>query len=93
MYKIVSVKPMEGFKVSLKFSDGVEGVVDLSDLKGEGVFEAWNDKEFFNAVSIDPESNTIAWPNGIDLCPDTLYAEITGIEIESLFNSKKAMVK
>jgi hypothetical protein len=81
MKRIVEVKPLQDFKVWLKFSDGVEGTVDLSDVAGKGVFGAWNDPEIFNAVFINPENHTISWPGGIDLCPDTLYAEITGIDI------------
>lgn len=83
MYRIVEVKPLPGFKVWLKFSDGIEGEVDLSDLIGKGVFEAWNDPKGFESVFIDPESHTIAWPGGIDLCPDSLYAEVTGIDVLS----------
>jgi hypothetical protein len=32
----------------------------------------------FQKVSIDSESHTVAWPGGIDLCPDSLYEEVTG---------------
>lgn len=44
----MDVKPLQDFKVWLKFSDGVEGTVDLSDVAGKGVFCAWNDPEIFN---------------------------------------------
>ena len=83
MHRIVEVKPLQDFKVWLKFADGVEGIVDLSDVAGKGVFCVWNNPEIFNAVSINPENHTISWPGGIDLCPDTLYSEITGIDILS----------
>lgn len=79
MHRIIEVKPLENYKVWIKFSDGVEGVVDLSDLVGKGIFSAWKDVNIFNAVFIDPESHTIAWPGGIDLCPDTLYAKVLGV--------------
>ena len=78
MHRIIEAKPLPGFRVWVKFSDGVEGTADLSDLAGKGVFEAWKDPEFFESIFIDPESRTIAWPGGIDLCPDSLYEEITG---------------
>ena len=93
MKRIISVKPLAGYKVWVKFSDGVEGVVDLSDLKGKGVFSIWEDKEIFNQVHIDAESHTLSWPGGIDLCPDALYAELTGKEIESLFKSRTEMLR
>ena len=83
MNRIVDVKPLKDLKVWLKFSDGVEGTVDLSDIAGKGVFSSWNDPDMFKSVSINPENHTISWPGGIDLCPDTLYAEIAGIDIFS----------
>jgi len=93
MHKIISVKPLSGYKLWIKFSDGVEGVVNLSDLKDKGVFKTWDDKKIFDAVYIDSESHTLAWPGGIDLCPDTLYAELTGQDIKSLFNFQSATAK
>ncbi len=87
MYKIKSVSPVKGYKIKIKFTDNVEGVVDLSDMKGKGVFSAWNDEKVFNAVTIDKESNTVSWPGGIDLCPDVLYAEITGKSVDSVLKS------
>ncbi|MDO8127803.1 MAG: DUF2442 domain-containing protein [Candidatus Brocadiales bacterium] len=76
MHRIVEVKPLPGFKVGLRFSDGVEGMVDLSDLAGKGVFRAWDEPAHFESVFIDSETHTIAWPGGIDLCPESLYNEV-----------------
>ena len=77
---VKEVKALPGYKLHLKFSDGVEGAADLSDLVGKGVFSIWRDRKNFKAVYIDPQSHAVAWPGGIDLCPDRLYMEITGIE-------------
>ena len=76
MHWVVAVQPLEVYRVMIRFSDGVEGEVDLADIVGKGVFALWNDPEQFATVSIDPESHTIAWPGGIDLCPDTLYRDV-----------------
>jgi hypothetical protein len=92
MHRIKEVKPLSGFKVWIKFSDGIEGTVDLSDLAGEGVFLKWNDKEYFDSVYVDSESHTIAWPGGIDLCPDALYAEVTGKDIASFLTANVSKV-
>jgi len=87
MHRIKEVKPLPSFKVWIKFSDRVEGVVDLSDVVGKGVFSKWKDKKYFNSVYIDSESHTVTWPGGIDLCPDVLYAEITGKDITSFLTT------
>lgn len=91
MHRIVEVKPLANYRVRLKFSDGVEGTVDLSELAGKGVFSAWEDTNFFNSVYVDQESHTIAWGKEIDLCPDTLYAKVLGSDPLSLLKKEKAV--
>lgn len=77
MKKITAVKPLDGFRLWLRFSDGFEGVADLSDLAGRGVFSAWNTPGLFANVMVT-EQGAVAWGDEIDLCPDTLYLRITG---------------
>ncbi|MCX7839868.1 MAG: DUF2442 domain-containing protein, partial [Anaerolineae bacterium] len=38
----IEVKPLENYRIWLKYSDGREGIVDLSHLAGKGVFALWN---------------------------------------------------
>ena len=40
--------------------------------------------EFFRQVTVDRESGTVFWPNGVDFCPDVLYAEATGKVISEM---------
>ena len=79
MHRIIEVKPLENYRIWLKFSDGIEGVVDLSELVGKGVFSVWKDVNFFNSVYINKESHTVEWKGNIDLCPDTLYAKVLNL--------------
>jgi len=30
-------------------------------------------EDYFSQVQLDPEAETLLWPNGLDFCPDTLY--------------------
>lgn len=76
MHRIIAVKSLAQYKVWVRFSDGIEGKVNLSDLVGKGVFALWNDPEQFARVLIDPQSHTLTWPGGIDICPDTLYQDV-----------------
>lgn len=76
MHRVVSVEPLAGYRLRLSFSDGVTGEVDLSDIVGEGVFQALRDPAEFAKVQVDPETHTVAWPGGIDLCPDSLYEDV-----------------
>ncbi len=74
---IVAVKPLDGYQLLLRFEDGSEGVVDISQLiQFSGIFTPLQDRAYFAQVQIHPELGTIAWPNGADLDPDVLYAII-----------------
>jgi hypothetical protein len=33
---------------------------------------------------VEPEAGTIAWPNGVDFCPDVLYSFATGRPVNDL---------
>jgi len=79
MHRIVSVRPLPGYRLNLGFDDGVEGEVDLSGLVGKGVFAAWNDPAAFEKVTIDPVSHTVTWPDGVDLCPESLYQDVAAM--------------
>ncbi len=81
MHKVIIVKALAAYKVNVVFSDGIEGVIDLLDLVGKGVFSVWKDPKQFAQVFIDPETHTLAWPGGIDLCPDTLYEEVSKMKV------------
>ncbi len=86
MRKVTKVNVLEGFRLELAFDDGVRGTVNLSDLAGHGVFEAWRDRHAFEQVQIGP-SGELVWGDRIDLCPDSLYLRTTGLKPEDLFPS------
>lgn len=75
-FRPVAVEPRDGYRIWLRFADGAEGEVDLSDLAGKGVFAAWEDRAFFERVSI--ADGAVAWSDEMDLCPDALYCRLTG---------------
>lgn len=86
--KPVEVKSLANYRIWLRYSDGIEGEVDLSDLAGRGVFEAWNDPAFFRTVHI-ASHGAVEWGSEIDLCPDALYMQLTGKSPEELFPALK----
>lgn len=76
MLHVVHVRPTGSYRLWLRFSDGLEGEVDLdSELDGP-VFGPLRDPAVFDQVAVDPESRTIAWPNGADFAPEFLHALI-----------------
>lgn len=81
--RIKEVRHLGEYRLELVFTDGVTGVVDFRDrvVSRGGVFLPLEAVDFFKQVAIDSEAGTLVWPNGVDLCPDVLYAEVTGKEI------------
>lgn len=79
LYRIAEVQARPAYRVWVRFEDGPEGEVDLSDLVGKGVFSAWEDSREFAKVYIDDTTGTLAWPGGIELAPDALYRDAAGV--------------
>ena len=73
---VVEVKHVRDYVVWVKFEDGTEGKVDLSDELYGPVFEPLKDVGYVSRVAVDPELGTIAWPNGADVAPEFLYEKI-----------------
>ena len=71
--KIVEVRPLEGYRLWLRFHDGRSGTVDLSAELWGPMFEPLKDQQLFAQVRVDPELDTVTWPNGADLAPEFLY--------------------
>ena len=88
MFKPVEVRALPGYKLWVKYADGVAGEVDLSGLTGQGVFALWNDYAAFEQVYIG-HAGQIAWSDEIDICPDTVYMKITGQTQAGLFPNLK----
>ena len=80
---VVEVRPLGGYRVHLRFEDGVEGDLDLGNvIDFKGIFAPLRDEKTFAKVQLHPELGTIVWPNGADLDPDVLYSRITGKPID-----------
>ena len=79
--RVVSVKPLDGFKLFLAYNDGVEGMVDLSHLKGKGVFSWWEKDNNFSKVFID-KGGAIVWNDELDIDSLSCYLKLTNQTFE-----------
>jgi len=74
--RIVEAHYIADFKVWIRFSDGVEGDVDLSRELTGPIFESLRNIEEFRRFSLHPELHTLVWPNGADLAPEFLREKL-----------------
>lgn len=73
--RLTHVEALEPYKIAVRYDDGVEGTVDLSDRLGSGVFAAWTKPGAFFEVRLD-DFGGVCWGEDIDLCGDALYMEV-----------------
>jgi hypothetical protein len=69
----IAVKVIGEHKLRVTFKDSLVGDIDLTGRHWRGVSEPLADPAFFAQARIDPEIRTVAWPNGFDMAPETLY--------------------
>ena len=78
MISVKSARHVKDHLVSIEFSDGASGVIDLRDVVNQ--YEAareLRDPAKFAQFQLD-EWPTLAWPCGFDLAPEYLYELLTG---------------
>lgn len=73
--RVLTVEPLEGWRLRLTFTDELVREVDLSDDLWGPMAEPLRDPGYFALVRVDPELGTVVWPNGYDLDPDVLHGD------------------
>ncbi|MDD5675180.1 MAG: DUF2442 domain-containing protein [Chitinivibrionales bacterium] len=79
--EVVRIEYRKNYTYLVVFDDGVSGEVDFTEYLDFGpVFQVLRDLSVFRSATI--EGGTIAWPNGADIAPETLY-EKTAIAVKN----------
>jgi hypothetical protein len=76
MVWVVDAKYVKEYQIWLRFNDNTEKVIDLKEKifsEKRPIFFPLKDVDYFKIVSFHRESDTIQWPNGVDIAPETLY--------------------
>ncbi len=74
MVKVVSVEPLEDYKLRVGLSNGRKGIFDVSKFVSSGVFRELKDQEYFRRVFIN--YGTVVWPHEQDIDPELIDAEL-----------------
>jgi hypothetical protein len=76
MIDVLRVKALDGHRLWVRFSDGNEGIRDLSDIIASGgpMVEPLQASDYFARALV--EMGVPTWPNGFDLDPVNLYLHL-----------------
>ncbi len=69
---VTSFEQLGPFTLHIRFDDGAEQTIDFEQVLFGQMFEPLRDPEYFSQVRIDPEFQTLVWPNDADFDPATL---------------------
>ena len=76
--RVLSVAPLEDYRLAVSLSNGKKGVFDVSPYLDSGVFRKLKNRDYFSQVRVFGNSG-IGWPGGLsapDLSGDTLDYEM-----------------
>jgi len=60
-----------GYRIHVTFNDNSEKTIDFRHWLDGPVFERLKDPNYFRGFFLD--GGSVAWPNGADVAPETLY--------------------
>ncbi|MEJ7692027.1 DUF2442 domain-containing protein [Daejeonella sp.] len=83
--KVIKVKSLRGYRIDVSFEDGVNGIIDLTELVKKGIFQELRDEILFSNVYTTGYS--IAWSEELEIDALTIYAELLGKSPEEVFQS------
>jgi hypothetical protein len=73
---VTGCKASPDYTLWLRFSDGIEGTVDLGNLLDVGAFRLWREVRRFLEARVDRQSCAIVWPAGVRLDAEVLRWDI-----------------
>ncbi len=73
IYRIFSFDIVAPYTLQVRFNDGMEQTINFQPVLAGDLYRPLRDLSLFNQVQIDPEVQTLVWPNGADFDPATLH--------------------
>jgi Protein of unknown function (DUF2442) len=69
---VIGFQHVGPFTLRIEFDDGASQTIDFSPILYGNIYGPLRDRSLFEQVSIDPDFETLVWPNGADFDPATL---------------------
>ena len=76
-WRVASVEALSGYRLGVRFLDGLEGIVDMAGLIASpraGLFSSLADADVFNQASVC--FGAVTWPDDLDIAPHAIHRAI-----------------
>jgi hypothetical protein len=73
IHRVTSIQAVAPYTLLVKFDDGSLQEINFEPILAGEIYGPLRDLAVFDQVKIDPEVDTIVWPNGADFDPATLH--------------------
>ena len=73
MHYVTDVAYAGDYRLWIRFEDNEPRLVDLAEHLDGPVFEPLKDPSYFRSFRLNPDIDTVVWPNNADFSPDFLY--------------------
>ena len=70
---VTDVMPLPEYRLLITFDNRERREFDMEPYLDKGIFRELRNPALFRAVRV--AFDTIEWPNGADICPETLYSQ------------------
>jgi hypothetical protein len=81
-WDVTRVAPLPGYRLYVELRDGTKGVFHVAPYLDKGVLRQLRDVHYFRRVDI--VMGAITWPDGQDVAPETLLAELVPVTDKEL---------
>jgi len=72
LHRVTGFHIVGDYTLQVRFDDGSEQRIDFLPVLYGQMWSPLRELSFFNQVRLDPEAETLVWPNGADFDPETL---------------------
>ncbi|GIK42039.1 MAG: hypothetical protein BroJett011_58720 [Chloroflexota bacterium] len=73
IYRVQSFEIVAPYTLKIYFDDDTTQTINFQLILAGELYKPLRDLALFNQVRLDPEVQTLVWPNGADFDPETLH--------------------